>query len=60
MKNYQKPEDMLGEHGILVQLKKRLIEKALNGEMSHHLGYEKNSPEGNLQETPAMVNIRKP
>jgi putative transposase len=48
MKNYQKPEDMLGENGILAQLKKRLINKVLTGEMNHHLGYEKNSPKGNL------------
>lgn len=48
MEGYKDPEDMLGPDGILAQLKKKLIERALKGEMTHHLGYEKSSPEGNL------------
>jgi putative transposase len=47
LKNYKKPEDMLGENGILKQLTKALLERALQGEMTHHLGYPKNSVEGN-------------
>ncbi len=27
--NYKKPEDLIGEHGILKQLTKRLVERAL-------------------------------
>jgi len=45
--NYKKPEDMLGENGILKQLTKALLERALQGEISHHLGYSKHAPEGN-------------
>ena len=40
--NYQKPEDFLGEHGILKQLTKRLIERVLEAELTAHLGHGKN------------------
>lgn len=36
-----KPEDLLGDGGLLRQLKKALMERALGGELTHHLGYEK-------------------
>ena len=41
MKDYQKPEDLLGENGLLKQLMKALVERALSGELTHHLGYKK-------------------
>jgi putative transposase len=44
--NYSKPEDLLGEEGLLKQLKKALIERALGVELSEHLGYEKGDPAG--------------
>ena len=47
LKDYEKPEDLLSENGLLQQLTKALVERALNGEMTHHPGYEKNSPAGN-------------
>ena len=40
------PEEILGEGGILKQLTKRLVENALEGEMTEHLGYEPHAPEG--------------
>lgn len=46
--NYEKPEDMLGEGGLLQQLTKALVDRALQGELTHHLGYEKHSSEGKL------------
>lgn len=46
MKEYKSPEDLLGENGLLKQLTKALLEKALQGEMTHHLGYPKWSPAG--------------
>lgn len=46
LKGYQKPEDLIGESGLLKQLTKALIERALSSELTHHLGYEKNA-EGN-------------
>ncbi len=46
LKDYTKPEDMFGANGILKQLTKSLLERALQGEMTHHLGYSKHAPEG--------------
>jgi putative transposase len=46
IKGYKKPEDLIGSGGILKELTKRLIERAMNAEMTEHLGYEKHSPEG--------------
>jgi putative transposase len=34
------PEDILGESGLLTQLSQRLIERALAGELNHHLQHE--------------------
>jgi len=44
--DYQKPEDLIGENGLLKQLTKAVIERALQAELTTHLGYEKHSPEG--------------
>ncbi len=44
--SYEKPEDLTGEGGILKELTARLISRALEGEMTDHLGYEKHAPEG--------------
>jgi putative transposase len=46
LKNYQKPEDILGEEGLLKQLTKALLERALNAELTAHLGYNKHEPAG--------------
>jgi len=46
LKGYQQPEDLLGEEGLLQELTKALVQRALDGELTHHLGYEKYSPEG--------------
>lgn len=46
LKGYKKPEDLTGENGLIKQLTKRLIERAMAAEMTQHLGYEKHSPEG--------------
>jgi putative transposase len=42
----KKPEEILGADGVLRQLTKRLVERALEGEMTHHLGYKKHAVEG--------------
>ena len=42
MKEYHGPEDLNGENGILKQLTKALVERAMGAELSGHLGYEKN------------------
>ena len=41
---YQKPEDLIGEHGLLKQLTKAVVERALQAEMSTHLGHGKHEP----------------
>lgn len=41
LRDYEKSEDLLGEEGILKELTHRLVERALEGEMTSHLGYEK-------------------
>lgn len=46
MKEYQKPEDLLGKNGLLKELQKRLLEKALGTELTVHLGYEKHDSAG--------------
>lgn len=46
LKGYSKPEDLQGPNGILKQLTKRLVERAMQAEMDHHLGYPKNHPAG--------------
>jgi putative transposase len=45
--SYKKPEDILGENGLLKQLTKALLERAMQAEMTEHLGYEKHDPAGN-------------
>mgnify|MGYP002776365286 CR=1 FL=1 len=46
--DYRKPEDLIGEHGLLKQLTKILVEAALETEMADHLGHGKNEPVENL------------
>ncbi len=40
------PEEILGEGGLLKELTKRFVERALEGEMTDHLGYERHASEG--------------
>ena len=40
----QEPEDITGLNGVIKQLAKRLLEKALLAEMTEHLGYKKYKP----------------
>ena len=45
--NYQKPEDLIGEEGLLKHLTKLVVERALEAEMTEHLGHSKNEPVAN-------------
>jgi putative transposase len=45
--DYKKPEDIIGEHGLLKQLTKALLERAMQAEMTEHLGYAKHDQAGN-------------
>jgi transposase-like protein len=46
---YKKPEDIIGENGLLKQLTKAVLERALQAELTGHLGYEKHDPAGKQQ-----------
>jgi putative transposase len=44
LKQGRKPEDV---QGLLKQFTKQVVERAMQGEMAEHLGYEKHDPDGN-------------
>jgi len=44
LKDYRKPEDLLGSDGIIRQLTKRAIERIMNAEMDYHLD-DRNNPD---------------
>jgi putative transposase len=46
LSDYKKPEDIIGENGLLKQLTKAIVERALSAELSTHLGYEKHAAAG--------------
>jgi putative transposase len=46
LKHYKKPEDILGENGLLKRFSKAVLERALGGELTEHLGYGKHDPAG--------------
>lgn len=51
--DYQRPEDLVGSTGLLAQLTQRLIERAMEVEMTAHLGHERHGtvthPSGNTR-----------
>ena len=46
LKDYKTPEDLVGKGGIFKELTKRILERAMDGEMDHHLGYAKHDNAG--------------
>ena len=46
LKECRDPKQILGKEGLLNQLTKRLVERALQAELTDHLGYEPNAAEG--------------
>ncbi len=47
LSGYEKPEDLLGKEGLLKQLQKAVMERALGAELTEHLGYNAGDPAGN-------------
>jgi len=45
--NYKKPEDLIGESGLLKHLTKLLVEKALDAELTEHLGHDRHESVAN-------------
>ena len=39
--------DFIGKNGLLKQLTKALLERAMHAELTEHVGYEKHDPTGN-------------
>lgn len=46
--DYKKPEDLIGENGLLKQITKAVVERALQAELAEHLGHGKHEPVENL------------
>src|SRR4030095_2281193 len=46
LKNYKKPEDLVGENGLLKQVTKQWRERAMAAEMTEHVGYDKHDASG--------------
>ena len=46
LKDYEKPDDLLGQNGLLKQLQKRLLERAMGAELTVRLGRGKHDPAG--------------
>jgi putative transposase len=46
LKDYKTPEEIMGADGLMGELTRRLVERALKGELTTHLGYEKHDPAG--------------
>jgi putative transposase len=57
--DYKKPEDLIGENGLLKQRTKKLVERALQAEMAEHLGHAKHEAVANSEATPAMARVKK-
>src|SRR5437763_968863 len=47
LKDYENPQDILGEGGLLKELTKAVIERCLETELDSHLGYPKHGHKGN-------------
>ncbi len=45
--DYKKPEDPIGENGLLKQLNKLLLEEGLDAELTEHLGHERHEAVAN-------------
>jgi putative transposase len=46
LKDYKTPEDILGDNGLLKQLTKAVLERAMQAELTDHLGYEPHDAAG--------------
>jgi transposase-like protein len=42
----KRPDEILGQTGVVGDLTRRLVERVLDGEMTAHLGYEKHAQAG--------------
>jgi putative transposase len=53
-------EDLFGKDGLLKQLSKQIIERMLETELTHELGYEKNSKSTGTEKIHGMEKLVRP
>ena len=62
LKDYRGPNDLTGEEGLLKQLTKAVVERAMGAELTEHLGYEKHEagekPSGNRRNGTSPKTVR--
>lgn len=46
LKGIKTQEDLAGPNGLIKEITKAIVERMLEGELTHHLGYEKSDPAG--------------
>jgi len=59
LEGYEKPEDVIGENGLLKQLTRAIVERSMRAELTHHLGYPKHDPAGRESENTRNGSSRK-
>ena len=56
LKDFDNPEEQLGQNGLIKELTKGLVERKLHAEMTDHLGYQKHATTGRLiRNTPIQL-----
>lgn len=60
LKDYKGPDDITGPDGLLKQLIKAVIERAMPAEMTEQLGFEKTIPRPNQQRIEGTDHRRRP
>jgi putative transposase len=58
LKGFSGPEAIMGRGGLMDQLTKEVVERALRGELSHHLGYGKGEERNEASEEESASNCR--
>ncbi len=46
LKDYKTPEEILGDNGLLKRLTKAALERAMQAELTEHLGYDRHGAAG--------------
>ena len=54
-----RPEDIVGETGLLKQLTKALLERVMQAELTGHLGYDKHDPAGHNSGNSRMAIVKR-
>ena len=56
---YKSPEEIIGENGLLKQFTKAVLERALEGELTEHVGYRKHEADPASAATPGTARPRR-